>query len=143
MYTFQTQTDGAARWRREVGYRTILLLRVTMDALLWSSTERDRWEGEYFRQGDGEDGRASRHFHRAKQLSHGRRSHIDENFRAPVTAAHVLRQTVMEVSAWCDSTVKLWELLQVWDCTVQGKTEGCAHANLDLTMTLDLLNASP
>ena len=49
VYTFQTQTTAAREWRQEVCYRTILLLRVTMDVLLWSSTEREKWENEYFR----------------------------------------------------------------------------------------------
>lgn len=112
VYTYETQTPEAAWWRQEVCYRIILLLRVTTDALLWSSTEREKWEDEYFKfnpdldggdnnGGTGEGGSAaaikvSQHFYRAKQLSHGRRSYIDENFRAPVNFAHVLRQRMME-----------------------------------------------
>jgi len=102
VYTFQTQTQDAAWWRQEVCYRAILLLRVTMDALLWSSTERQRWEDEYFKHNKEQDGddretsKVSQHFYRMKQLSHGRRSYIDENFRAPVNFAHILRQVIME-----------------------------------------------
>eukprot|EP00579_Thalassiosira_antarctica_P001157 CAMPEP_0201868734 /NCGR_PEP_ID=MMETSP0902-20130614/2500_1 /ASSEMBLY_ACC=CAM_ASM_000551 /TAXON_ID=420261 /ORGANISM="Thalassiosira antarctica, Strain CCMP982" /LENGTH=459 /DNA_ID=CAMNT_0048394107 /DNA_START=217 /DNA_END=1593 /DNA_ORIENTATION=- len=101
VYTFQTQTEDAAWWRQEVSFRIILLLRVTMDALLWSSTEREKWEDEYFKfnreqDGDKEDSRVSKHFLLMKQLSHGRRSFIDENFRAPVNFAHILRQVIME-----------------------------------------------
>lgn len=114
VYTFQTQTASAKQWRQDVCYRTILLLRVTMDALLWSSTEREMWEEEYFkydkikdrsdRDGGGGDGReegeydnnVSEHFFRFRSLTHGRRSMIDENFRAPISFSHVLRRTIME-----------------------------------------------
>lgn len=108
VYTFHTQTPQALKWRQEVCYRTILLLRVTMDALLWSSTEREKWEDEYFQyrgggggkngeeEDDDDDDNVSEHFLRFRKLSHGRRSFIDENFRAPITFAHVLRQTIMQ-----------------------------------------------
>lgn len=114
VYTFEKQTDAARKWRHEVCYRTILLLRVTMDALLWSSTERERWEGEYYKympekdspspkggiveETDDDENPAdvSEHFFQFRKLTHGRRSMIDENFRAPITFAHVLRLTIME-----------------------------------------------
>lgn len=99
IYSFQNQTPEARQWRHEVCYRTILLLRVTMDALLWSSTEREKWEQEYFKyqQRDAEQGEqgASEHFFRFRQLSHGRRSNVDEIFRAPITFCHLLKQTIM------------------------------------------------
>ena len=98
VYTQHVKTEKAAQWRQEVGFRTILLLRVTMDALLWSSTERDSWEEEYFKyKYEYEtDSNVSEHFYRMKKLSHGRRSMIDENFRAPVQFSHILRQVIME-----------------------------------------------
>mmetsp|Transcript_20080 Transcript_20080/g.43293 ORF Transcript_20080/g.43293 Transcript_20080/m.43293 type:complete len:447 (+) Transcript_20080:282-1622(+) len=104
VYTYQTQTENAAWWRQQVCFRTILLLRVTMDALLWSSTKREAWEDEYFkfnREQDGEDidddgSDVSVHFFNVRKLSHGRRSMIDENFRAPVSFAHLLKQIIME-----------------------------------------------
>eukprot|EP00980_Cylindrotheca_fusiformis_P030739 scaffold25338_cov181-Cylindrotheca_fusiformis.AAC.2 len=100
IYSFQTQTPEARLWRQEVCFRTIDLLRVTMDALLWSSNEREKWEDEYFtvHQKDEEAGKhesASEHFFRFRQLSHGRRSNIDEIFRAPITFCHLLKQTIM------------------------------------------------
>lgn len=97
VYTFQTQTEQAQKWRQEVCYRTILMLRVTMDALLWSATERDEWEEEYFKykKDDGDDP-VSEHFFAFQQLTHGRRSYIDENFRAPITFQHILRRVIME-----------------------------------------------
>lgn len=100
-YTFETQTPEAREWRLEVCYRTILLLRVTMDALLWSSTERTKWEEEYFRYHeednvDDEDDDVSDHFLQFPTLSHGRRSMIDENFRAPISFSHTLRMTIMQ-----------------------------------------------
>ena len=97
VYTYATQTEAARTWRQQVCFRTILLLRVTMDALLWSSTERASWEDEYFRykKEDG-DMPPTSHFFAMQQLTHGRRSMIDENFRAPITFQHILRRTIME-----------------------------------------------
>lgn len=100
VYSFRTQSPEARRWRQEVCYRTIVLLRVTMDALLWSSTEREKWEDEYFKfqerdEEAGEKESASEHFFRVRQLSHGRRSNVDEIFRAPITLCHLLKQTIM------------------------------------------------
>ena len=97
VFTFQTQTPKAKEWRNEVCYRTILLLRVTMDALLWSSTEREKWEEEYFQYDKRlDDHQVSEHFLTFRSLTHGRRSRIDENFRAPISFSHVLRQVIME-----------------------------------------------
>ena len=48
VYTNYTNTDLAKQWRLEVCYRTCLMLRVTMDALLWASTVRHEWEEEYY-----------------------------------------------------------------------------------------------
>lgn len=100
-YTFETQTGTAKEWRLEVCYRTILLLRVTMDALLWSSTERAKWEDEYFQYHeeddmDEQDEQVSEHFFQFRALTHGRRSMIDENCRAPISFSHILRMTIME-----------------------------------------------
>mmetsp|Transcript_30443 Transcript_30443/g.39871 ORF Transcript_30443/g.39871 Transcript_30443/m.39871 type:complete len:254 (-) Transcript_30443:88-849(-) len=69
-----------------------------MDALLWSSTERGQWEEEYFQyhNKDADSENVSEHFFRFRALSHGRRSNIDENFRAPISFAHVLRQIIMQ-----------------------------------------------
>ena len=101
VYTLETNTAQAKEWRHEVCFRTTLLLRVTMDALLWSSTERQAWEKEYFQYdpiADGHDNpkHVSKHFFRMCQLTHGRRSRIDEHFRAPIALAHQLRQTIMQ-----------------------------------------------
>lgn len=97
VYTFQTQTPEAKRWRQDVCYRTILLLRLTMDALLWSSTEREKWEDEYYRYKPGDKKTdISDHFFRFRQLNHGRRSMIDETFRAPITSMFILQRYIME-----------------------------------------------
>ena len=136
VYTMYTRTIEAKQWREQVCYQTILLLRVTMDALLWSSTERYQWEDEYYRYSidrdckstrrgvtlnhspssfdgegeamnssdntvnnyvfNGEDDDVSEHFFRFRNLTHGRRSNIDEHFRAPITSMHVLRTVIME-----------------------------------------------
>jgi predicted membrane chloride channel (bestrophin family) len=97
VYTFQTQTPEAQQWRQDVCYRTILLLRVTMDALLWSSTEREKWEEEYFKYKPGDQKtNVSKHFFGFRQLNHGRRSMIDETFRAPITSMFILQRVIME-----------------------------------------------
>ena len=98
VYSFETKTEEAKIWRQEVCYRTILLLWVTMDALLWSSTERENWENEYFMYNPAKDkdDYISDHFFHFRQLAHGRRSYIDENFRAPITFQHLLRCIIME-----------------------------------------------
>lgn len=45
---------------------------------------------------DAEDSQgASEHFFRARKLSHGRRSHVDEIFRAPITCCHIVTPTIM------------------------------------------------
>lgn len=97
VYTFQTQTAEAKQWRQEVCFRTILMLRVTMDALLWSSTDREQREEDYFKykKADGETP-VTEQFFELQQLSHGRRSMIDEKFRAPFTFQHILRRVIME-----------------------------------------------
>ncbi|KAL3927543.1 MAG: hypothetical protein SGBAC_013043 [Bacillariaceae sp.] len=71
-----------------------------MDALHWSSTSRDEWEEEFFKYNkrdleQGESQGASEHFFRARKLSHGRRSNVDEIFRAPITFCHLLTQLIM------------------------------------------------
>lgn len=95
--SYETQTPQAKEWRSEVCYRTILLLRVTMDALLWSSTERKKWEEEYYQYDENCDSdNVSEHFLRFRALTHGRRSRIDETMRAPISFAHVLRLIIMQ-----------------------------------------------
>jgi len=114
VYSMMNASPQAQQWRQDVSYRTILLLRVTMDALLWSSTEREQWEEEYFtdhhhpkeeEEGDANDNPTkvgpdgiSEHFFQFRSLTHGRRSMIDEHFRAPMSMAHVLRQVIMQHS---------------------------------------------
>lgn len=132
-YTGFIQSPAAAQWRQDVCFRTILMLRATMDALLWSSTERDHWEEEYYcgdrhysivpnshfgpppppfhhkgsnhtEETDPDEpfdtenvpSSISQHFWQFRNLTHGRRSMIDENFRAPITFGHLLRTTIMQ-----------------------------------------------
>jgi Bestrophin, RFP-TM, chloride channel len=162
VYTMFTITPLAMEWRQQVCYETILLLRITMDALLWSSSEKPAWIEEYYQddddddEEDGEDGdrvinnnrsletsstteeeddedddddddmngdsreedierqqqqqqingdatndcadvtmSSSDHFQRFRYLTHGRRSQIDEHFRAPITRMHILKTTIM------------------------------------------------
>ena len=45
-YTMTNQSPEARKWRHEVCYKTIVMLRITMDALHWSSTSRNKWEEE-------------------------------------------------------------------------------------------------
>ncbi|KAL7546621.1 hypothetical protein ACHAWF_009955 [Thalassiosira exigua] len=93
VYTQETQTEDAARWRQEVCYRTILLLRVTVDALIWSSMERTMWGKSYFEAKPEPD--VSEHISQIKCLLHGQSSNIAENLRAPLTSAHMLSEVIM------------------------------------------------
>jgi len=100
VYTLDQQTPQAQQWRQDVCFRTILLLRVTLDALLWSSTEREQWTDEYYRfkpEKDGvDDDEVSEDFFNFRRLNHGRRSLIDEHFRAPITFQYELRRVIMQ-----------------------------------------------
>ena len=87
VYTGRTQTPKASEWRQEVAFRTILLLRITMDTLRWSSEALEKWEHEY-----APKDRASV---RLTALSHGDRTLIDEYFRAPIMFSHILREKIM------------------------------------------------
>jgi len=87
----------ATIWRSDVAYRTIILLRLTMDTLRWSSEDRDHWERPY------QPRKSSSHSsHRAMisaelaQLAHGSRTEADENFRAPLLFSFLLREVVMK-----------------------------------------------
>lgn len=91
VYTFKTQTAAAKQWRQEVAYRVILLLRITMDILNWSSVERGSWEREFRTRHKHH----SVHFDHFESLTHGNRTMVDENWRAPILFAHILRETIM------------------------------------------------
>ena len=67
---------------------TQALLRITMDTLRWSSEHRENWERSY----KPTDYTSSK----LRKFSHGRRTMIDENFRAPTMFAQVLRETIMK-----------------------------------------------
>jgi predicted membrane chloride channel (bestrophin family) len=88
VYTFKTKTPKAIEWRQDMAYRTILLLRVTMDTLRWSSENLSSWERSY----NPED-KASR---RLSSFSHGNRTLVDENFRASIMFSHILRELIMK-----------------------------------------------
>lgn len=90
VYTFKTQSEAAKKWRQDVAYHTILLLRVTMDALEWSSTERQNWEEDV-----GKDETSSGDANRLSTFHHGHRTLVDENFRATIIFSHVLRENIM------------------------------------------------
>uniref|UniRef100_A0A7S3LA19 Bestrophin homolog n=1 Tax=Amphora coffeiformis TaxID=265554 RepID=A0A7S3LA19_9STRA len=85
MYTLECDTEGAKEWRREVAYRTIILLRVTMDVLNWSSTKKDQWETTTDVSHD-----------KLSAYRHGTRTLIDENFRAPLVLIYNLREIIMQ-----------------------------------------------
>jgi predicted membrane chloride channel (bestrophin family) len=97
VYTFKTQTPKAIEWRQDMAYRTILLLRVTMDMLRWSSENLSTWERSYNPQD-----KASR---RLSAFSHGNRTLVDENFRAPIMFSHILRELIMKHPEALDYTM--------------------------------------
>jgi predicted membrane chloride channel (bestrophin family) len=92
IYTLSHETPEAKSWRQEVGYLTILMLRVTMDALHWSSTQKSLWEDlpEVHQSLPQE-----RQMRRVRQYLHGPRTMVDENFRAPVLLSYNLREKIM------------------------------------------------
>jgi predicted membrane chloride channel (bestrophin family) len=91
-YTYMTKTEAAREWRQNLAYRTILLLRVTMDTLEWSSTHRDRWEIKHDTAYKKEE---SPHIKALRELTHGDRTLVDENFRATLMFEYALRETIM------------------------------------------------
>eukprot|EP00568_Trieres_chinensis_P014225 CAMPEP_0183329318 /NCGR_PEP_ID=MMETSP0160_2-20130417/84734_1 /TAXON_ID=2839 ORGANISM="Odontella Sinensis, Strain Grunow 1884" /NCGR_SAMPLE_ID=MMETSP0160_2 /ASSEMBLY_ACC=CAM_ASM_000250 /LENGTH=451 /DNA_ID=CAMNT_0025497507 /DNA_START=30 /DNA_END=1385 /DNA_ORIENTATION=- len=110
---------GAKQWRQDVAYRTILLLRVTIAALDYRTTNINTWEVvpedirhnlELFVSQDGQTpagggGAASpsqRHLQRDQpnarlmKWAHGVRTLNDENFRAPIILAYNLKSEIMK-----------------------------------------------
>jgi len=87
VYTFKTRTESAVNWRNDMAYRTILLLRITMDTLRWSSENQAQWEKSYQPQG--------RSTQTLNKFSHGARTELDENFRAPIMFSLILREVIM------------------------------------------------
>jgi hypothetical protein len=107
VYTLDTVTTAAQEWRQEVAYRTIVLLRVTMDALYWSSTNKNLWEtvrteetSSMTRQGtkglSSSSVPSSQHARRIRSYRHGTRTLIDEHFRAPHVLMYHLREIIMQ-----------------------------------------------
>mmetsp|Transcript_512 Transcript_512/g.843 ORF Transcript_512/g.843 Transcript_512/m.843 type:complete len:392 (+) Transcript_512:97-1272(+) len=92
IYTLTNESAEAKIWRQEVAYLTILMLRVTMDALHWSSTQKSLWEDlpEEIQPLPQEH-----HVRRVRQYLHGPRTLVDENFRAPVLLSYNLREKIM------------------------------------------------
>ena len=88
VYTFRSKTSKAVEWRQDVAYRTILLLRITMDTLRWSSENIHSWDESY----QANDDQA----HRMSRLTHGERTVTEETFRAPTMFSHLLRETIMK-----------------------------------------------
>lgn len=70
------------RSRIEVAFRTILLLRVTMDVLEWSSGHRDAWDVLSPPEKEPRSGMLEQHFANNVDYRHGQRTLVDENFRA-------------------------------------------------------------
>jgi len=101
VYTFRTQTLKAREWRQGVAFRTILLLRVTMDTLRWSSENLHHWDRNY----EPSD-KASM---RLSSFSHGNRTLVDENFRATIMFSHILREVVMNHPDYLGYTLQVNE----------------------------------
>lgn len=100
IYTLSATSMGAQEWRREVAFRTILMLRVTMDALHWSSTQTTMeteslaQEQAHTRQKD--EPFSSQHMKFLRSYVHGlSRTTMDQNFRAPLVLSYNLRKAIM------------------------------------------------
>jgi len=100
IYTMNATTPLAQAWRREIAFRTIVMLRVTMEALHGSSTTRAmQQEGEQL---PDEINRlpAGKHYQRLRSYAHNaEQSTLEKNFRAPIVLSYNLRETIMSHEA--------------------------------------------
>lgn len=92
VYTMSCQSKEAQVWRQEVAFRTVTMLRVTMDALHWSSTQKNLWEAL---PEEIEPKHHGKHSRRVRQYLHGSRTLLDQNFRAPVLLSYNLKEQIM------------------------------------------------
>uniref|UniRef100_A0A7S4R163 Bestrophin homolog n=2 Tax=Ditylum brightwellii TaxID=49249 RepID=A0A7S4R163_9STRA len=98
--TQHSRSEGAKKWRRDVAYRTIVLLRVTMAAIEFNSNEEESaWDTvpESIRSSRTKSVMTSRTSleRQLSVLAHGSRTRSDENFRAPLVLAHALRNEIL------------------------------------------------
>eukprot|EP00550_Attheya_septentrionalis_P000091 CAMPEP_0198288888 /NCGR_PEP_ID=MMETSP1449-20131203/7257_1 /TAXON_ID=420275 /ORGANISM="Attheya septentrionalis, Strain CCMP2084" /LENGTH=447 /DNA_ID=CAMNT_0043987121 /DNA_START=105 /DNA_END=1445 /DNA_ORIENTATION=+ len=106
--TMHDTSPGAQKWRQNVAYRTILLLRVTMAAIEFNSTNVDPWDvvpdGSLRNEDGGEEDEDQdvmyfslvNQENRVTKWAHGQRTLSDENFRAPIVLAYNLRAEIMK-----------------------------------------------
>eukprot|EP00542_Grammatophora_oceanica_P002347 CAMPEP_0194065714 /NCGR_PEP_ID=MMETSP0009_2-20130614/85623_1 /TAXON_ID=210454 /ORGANISM="Grammatophora oceanica, Strain CCMP 410" /LENGTH=460 /DNA_ID=CAMNT_0038718593 /DNA_START=473 /DNA_END=1855 /DNA_ORIENTATION=- len=99
--TMEHQESRAKQWRQEVAYRTILMLRIAVAAIEYRSSRVHTWEVLPEQQDsldlvcdDHAEPLAAGSF-RLSRWSHGDRSMVDENFRAPIILAYNVRETIM------------------------------------------------
>ena len=99
LYTLDYDTEAARSWRAEVAYRTIVLLRVTMDVLDWSVTKKELWETTVDdaarKKNDSSPSNLPNHVRQIYSYHHGTRTLIDENFRAPLLLMYNVRETIL------------------------------------------------
>lgn len=104
--TMQDKCRGAKQWRQDVSFRTILLLRVTIAALEFNTTQVNTWDvipeqmrGQlelFVSGGAGGDDNGTGFQDRMMKWAHGARTLSDENFRAPIVLAYNLRAEIMK-----------------------------------------------
>uniref|UniRef100_A0A7R9Z8H1 Bestrophin homolog n=1 Tax=Pseudictyota dubia TaxID=2749911 RepID=A0A7R9Z8H1_9STRA len=104
--TMQDKCRGAKQWRKDVAFRTIVLLRVTIAALEFRTSKINTWDvvPTDMRQSmvtfvpDGASPSTPRasSTHRMMKWAHGVRTLSDENFRAPIVMAYNLRAEIMK-----------------------------------------------
>lgn len=98
--------DGAKKWRQNVAYRTILLLRVTMAAIEFKSTKKSPWEVPEVSSDEQDDladtlmidtdkSELCPERKRVTKWAHGARTLDDESFRAPICLEFSLRKEIM------------------------------------------------
>lgn len=95
-YTLDDTSALAQAWRQEVAYRTIVLLRVTMDVLYWTATKKKLWETMGNFKGKHQK---SKHIRQLREYEHGARTQIDEVLRAPLILIYNVREIIMEHTA--------------------------------------------
>jgi len=95
IYTLDATTPMAQAWRREIAFRTIIMLRVTMEALHRSSMTMAMQEEEQLPE-EVNVLPAGQHYQRVRSFAHNaEQSMLEKNFRAPVMLSFNLREIIM------------------------------------------------
>eukprot|EP00560_Eucampia_antarctica_P002395 CAMPEP_0197833282 /NCGR_PEP_ID=MMETSP1437-20131217/18504_1 /TAXON_ID=49252 ORGANISM="Eucampia antarctica, Strain CCMP1452" /NCGR_SAMPLE_ID=MMETSP1437 /ASSEMBLY_ACC=CAM_ASM_001096 /LENGTH=382 /DNA_ID=CAMNT_0043437247 /DNA_START=134 /DNA_END=1282 /DNA_ORIENTATION=+ len=101
MLTFTNKSPESLKWRRNVALKTIELLRVTIAAIQYESSQEAAYDilpesikkGEDIFVQEGVDSDSNK----IMKWAHGKRTATDENWRAPIVCAYNLRAEIMKI----------------------------------------------